>query len=82
MALMEEYKRFRDFQTVDKNDLKFAINYICANLNSQGCYYQYWYDLYSYTAKCNMVLQKTPIYQIGRNCLRGGSRQFFKGSQT
>ena len=65
MAGMEEYERFRDFQTIDENDLKFTINYICANLNSQGCYYQYWYDLYSYTSKCNMVLQKRQFTKLG-----------------
>lgn len=79
---MEEYKRFRDFQTVNKNDLKFAINYICANLNSQGCYYQYWYDLYSYTAKCNMVLQKRQFTKLGETVYEGEVVSFFKGSQT
>ena len=71
MAGMEEYERSRDFQTVDKNDLKLAINYICANLNSQGCYYQYWYDLYSYTSKCNMVLQKRQFTKLGETVCEG-----------
>ena len=79
MAGMEEYERFRDFQTVDKNDLKLAINYICANLNSQGCYCQYWYDLYSYTAKCNMVLQKKRQFtKLGETVCEGEVVNFLK----
>ena len=78
MAGMEEYERFRNFQTVDLNDLKLAVNYICANLNSSGCYYQYWYDLYLYTAKCHFVLQKRQFTKLGETVCEGKVVNFLK----
>ena len=65
MAGISEYQKFRNYKYVDVDDLKLAVNYICAQLNSSGCHYPYWYDLYSYTSKCFNVLEKNQYTKLG-----------------
>ena len=81
MAGLEEFQNFRDFKTVDKEDLKLAVNYICAQLNSPGSHYQYYYDLYSYTSKCFMVLQKRSYTKLGEAVCNGKVVNFLKDEE-
>ena len=55
----DEFIAFRDQKFLDKDDLKYATSYICAQLNSPGTYYQYYYDMYSYTSKYYIVLKNS-----------------------
>ena len=50
------YKKYINFEFVNKSELNHVIDYICGNLNSY-CYYPYWYDLYCYTSKSRIVLR-------------------------
>ena len=53
------FEKYSNFQLVDEDELKLAINYICGNLNANYTMnYPYWYDMYSYTSKNLMVLRK------------------------
>lgn len=63
----DSYLYFRDFKTVDDKILKMAINHICLNLNHPGSgeNYKYFYDMYSYATKCQIVLQKYNKTKLG-----------------
>ena len=65
MSCYQAFIAFRDFKYVDEEDLKLATNFICGMLNLPGAYYQYYYDMYSYTSKCYMVLQKQQYTRLG-----------------
>ena len=53
------FQKYSNFELINETELKFAINYICGNLNANYTLnYSYWYDMYSYTAKNLMVLRK------------------------
>ena len=52
----KEFHSYKNFEYVTLDELKLAVDYICRNLNSVGCYYPYWYDMYSYTCKSFLVL--------------------------
>ena len=78
MAGLEEYLKFREFKTIDKNDLKLAVNYICAQLNSHGSYYRYYYDMYSYATKCSIVLQQRSFTKFGEAVCNGKVVNFLK----
>ena len=71
MAGFDEYHKFRDFKFVDKDDLKLVNNYICAQLNSPGSYYQYYYNMYSYATKCFIVLQQNKYTRLGEAVCNG-----------
>ena len=57
MAGYEEFQSYKKFEFLNFEQLKLAVNYICLNLNSVGCYYPYWYDMYCYTSKTFLVLR-------------------------
>ena len=51
------FEKYINFQDIDESELKFAINYICGNLNANYTLnYCYWYDMYSYSTKNRIVL--------------------------
>ena len=54
---MDEYLKFRNFEVVTRQELELANNYICAQLQGTGPNYKYYYDMYSYAAKCFSVLE-------------------------
>ena len=52
------FEKYANFKLVNENELNFAINYICGNLNANYTLnYPYWYDMYSYSTKNLMVLR-------------------------
>ena len=53
------FQRYSNFELINEDELKSAINYICGNLNADYTLnYPYWYDMYTYTAKNLIVLRK------------------------
>ena len=49
---------FQDFESekyVRYEDLKHMCNYICGNLNNWTPNYRFWYNMYSYSSKANIV---------------------------
>ena len=65
MTGYDEFQRFKDFKVMDEKSLDFASNYVCLQLNNPSFGYKYYYDMYSYIAKCKTVLQK---YKETRLC--------------
>ena len=53
----KEFESYKKFEYLTFEQLKLAVNFICGNLNSIGCYYPYWYDMYSYTSKSFLVMR-------------------------
>ena len=78
MAGLEQYLNFREFKTVHKDDLKLAVNYICAQMNCPGSYYRYYYDMYSYATKCFIVLQHRSFTKLGEALCDGKVVNFLK----
>ena len=61
------FEKYINFQDIDESELKFAINYICGNLNANYTLnYPYWYDMYSYTAK-NLIVLNHRKYEEGNS---------------
>lgn len=56
---------FENFEIMDDKKLDLAVNHISLNLNNPGVRYQYFYDMYSYAAKCKIVLQKYKTTKLG-----------------
>ena len=64
-----EFESYRDFKELSHEELKLAVNYICGNLNSTGCFYPYWYDMYCYTSKTFIVMKmrkKNGLKELGK----------------
>ena len=57
MIGFREFQLYRNLKELTFDELKLAVDYICGNLNSVGCYYPYWYDMYSYTSKTFLVMR-------------------------
>ena len=50
------FQNFESEKYVHLDDLKRLANYICRNLNSDGCLnYKYWYHMYLYSSKAYIV---------------------------
>ena len=58
MAGYDQFQRFKNFEMMDEESIDFALNYVCLQLNNPSYGYKYYYDMYSYIAKCRIVLQK------------------------
>ena len=56
MSGLEAFESYKNLQNLTYSQLKLAVNYICAQMNSQCLNYSYWYDMYCYTSKSFMVL--------------------------
>lgn len=79
MAGFEEFQEFKNFKTVDKEDLKLVTNYICLQLNSGSSFqYKYYYDMYSYATKCQIVLQQRTYTKLGEAVCDGKVSNFLK----
>ena len=52
--LFEKYKKF---EMINKDELNLIIDYICGNLNSCFCNYNYWYNMYCYATKSRIVIR-------------------------
>ena len=66
MAGYEEFKRFENFEIMDNESIKLASNYACLQLNNPSFGYRYYYDMYSYITKCEIVLQKFDKTKLGQ----------------
>ena len=62
----EAFKMFEEREFLDKETLLFAVDYIAHQLNSPSFNYKYYYDMYSYAAKCKIVLQKYQKTRFGQ----------------
>ena len=65
MSTYDAFIKFQNFKRMDVNSLTLAKDYIAGNLNSPGVNYPYYYDMYSYAAKCFIVLQRYQETQLG-----------------
>ena len=65
MAGFDEFKQFENFEIMDNASLDLATNYVCLQLNNPSFGYRYYYDMYSYIAKCKIVLQKYNQTKLG-----------------
>ena len=66
MAGYEQFQRFKNFEIMDEEAIDFASNYVCLQLNYPSFGYKYYYDMYSYIAKCRIVLQKYKQTRLGQ----------------
>ena len=69
MAGLEAFDSYKNLQNLTYSELKIAVNYICAQMNSQCLNYGYWYDMYCYTSKTFMVMdwrKKRGFKPVGR----------------
>ena len=57
VAGYNEYLLYKNFEYVNFDQLKLAVNFICSNLNAIGCNYPYWYNLYCCMSKTFFVLR-------------------------
>ena len=51
------FTKYQKFELVNTNELDRIVDYICSNLNSSFCNYQYWFDMYCYAAKSRIVIR-------------------------
>ena len=81
MAGYEEFKRFENFEIIDEESLDKATNYVCLQLNNPSFGYKYYYDMYSYIAKCKIVLQKYSTVKLGQAICNGKFIDFVKDQE-
>ena len=74
----DEFQRFKDFEVIDEKSLDFASNYVCLQLNNPSYGYRYYYDMYSYIAKCRIVLQRYNETRLGQAICEGELVNFLK----
>ena len=78
MTGYDEFQRFKDFKVMDEDSLDLASNYVCLQLNNPSYGYRYYYDMYSYIAKCRFVLQKYKETKLGESICKGELINFLK----
>ena len=78
MAGYDEFQRFKNFEIMDEESLDFAANYVCLQLNNPSFGYKYYYGMYSYIAKCRIVLQKYNKTRLGQAICEGELVDFLK----
>ena len=71
MAGYDQFQRFKNFEMMDEESIDFALNYVCLQLNNPSYGYKYYYDMYSYIAKCRIVLQKYNKTRLGQGICEG-----------
>ena len=81
MAGYEEFKRFENFEIIDEESLDKATNYVCLQLNNPSFGYKYYYDMYSYIAKCKIVLRKYSTVKLGQAICNGKLIDFVKDQE-
>ena len=81
MAGYNEFQRFKDFKVMDEKSLDFATNYVCLQLNNPSYGYRYYYDMYSYIAKCKIVLQKYKETKLGQAICEGELVNFLEDAK-
>ena len=84
MSTLDSFIKYQKFKAVNKEELDQALDYICSNLNSLGCYYPYWYDMFSYINKSRMVIRhrehknQTAIAKLGECVCEGQVMNFLQ----
>ena len=78
MAGYDEFKQFENFKIMNSAKLDLANNYVCFQLNNPLYNYRYYYDMYSYIAKCRIVLQKYKVTELGDAICGGKLVNFLK----
>ena len=73
-----EFQDFKNFHVMDEESLDSATNYVCLQLNNPSFEYRYYYDMYSYIAKCRIVLQQTTKTRLGEAVCNGKIINFCK----
>ena len=71
MTNFEAYKKFEAREFIDKETIDHAADYIAHQLNCPGFNYRFYYDMYSYLAKCRIVLQKYQKTRFGQAICNG-----------
>ena len=71
MAGYDQFQRFKNFEMMDDESIDLASNYVCLQLNNPSYGYKYYYDMYSYIAKCKIVLQKYTKARLGQAICNG-----------
>ena len=71
MSTFEAYQKFEAREFLDKETIDLVADYVAHNLNSPGPNYRYYYDMYSYVAKCRIVLQKYKKTRFGQAICNG-----------
>ena len=56
MSGLDAFDSYKYLQNLTYSELKLAVNYIWAQMNSPCLNYAYWYDMYCYTSKSFMVM--------------------------
>ena len=51
------FKKYERKEFLTRNELEYANDHICLNLNCPNLSYKYFYNMYSYTAKSQIVLR-------------------------
>ena len=82
------FKRYSNFESINEIELRYAVNYICGNLNADytlNC--RYWYDMYTYTSKNFIVLRHrkengilNPLTKLGECVCQNKVINFLKNS--
>ena len=78
MAGYKEFQQFKNFEIMDDESIDLASNYVCLQLNNPFFSYKYYYDMYSYIAKCRIVLQKYNKTRLGQAICKGELVDFLK----
>ena len=49
------YSKYEDGNSLRKDELKLAVDYVCGYQNNSGLNYRYYYDMYCYLSKSFIV---------------------------
>ena len=66
-----QFRRFENYEWLDKSQLKLVIEYICGMMNDYNSLYEYYYGMYSFAMKCYSVLKKRNNVRIGLTLCKG-----------
>ena len=81
MSGYEKFQQFKDFYVMDEESLDLVANYDCLQLNNPSFGYKYYYDMYSYIAKCRTVLQHAMKTQLGEAFCNGKIVNFLQDDE-
>ena len=81
MDAYNAFIKFQSFEVMDYELLQLAKDYIAGNLNSGGINYRYYYDMYCYTSKCFIVLQKYKTTRLGEAICKDELVNFLKNEK-
>ena len=53
----DHFNHFKEGHSLTEYQLKLAADHVCLNLNNPNGLYRYFYNMYCYITKCNVVLE-------------------------